>query len=95
MALKLRRGTDSQRALITPADGELIYTTDTKKLYIGDGSTAGGNPVDTAGTSLEANLSLNNYDLVGTGNINTTGKILSAVVGYNVVPSHAPRVPSI
>jgi len=75
MALKLRRGTDSQRALITPADGELIYTTDTKKLYIGDGSTAGGNRVDTAGTSLEANLSLNNYDLVGTGNINTTGNI--------------------
>ena len=27
MALKLRRGTDSQRQLITPPDGELVYAT--------------------------------------------------------------------
>ena len=75
MALKLRRGTDSQRALITPADGELIYTTDTKKLFVGDGSTQGGNPVDTAGSALGSNLSLNNFDLVGTGNVNISGNI--------------------
>jgi hypothetical protein len=42
MALRLRRGTDAERQLITPAEGELIYTTDTKSLYIGDGTTAGG-----------------------------------------------------
>jgi hypothetical protein len=42
MALKLRRGTDSGRTAITPAEGEPIYTTDTKELYVGDGSTAGG-----------------------------------------------------
>lgn len=42
MALKLRRGTDSGRTAITPAEGEPIYTTDTKQLYIGDGTTAGG-----------------------------------------------------
>ena len=75
MALKLRRGTDSQRQLITPADGELVYATDTKKLYIGDGTTAGGNPVDTAGTALGSNLSLNNYNLTGTGNINIDGNM--------------------
>ena len=75
MALRLRRGTDSERALITPADGELIYTTDTKRLYIGDGTQAGGNPVDTAGTQFGSNVDLNNFDLVGTGNINTTGNI--------------------
>lgn len=50
MALKLRRGTDSGRTAITPAEGEPIYTTDTKKLYIGDGTTAGGVAVDTAVT---------------------------------------------
>ena len=43
MALQLRRGTDADRLLITPAEGELIYTTDTKKLYVGDGTTLGGN----------------------------------------------------
>lgn len=48
MALRLRRGTDAQRLLIVPAEGELIYTTDTKRLYIGDGSTAGGVLVNTA-----------------------------------------------
>ena len=42
MALQIRRGTDSQRQGITPAEGELIYTTDTYKLYIGDGSTQCG-----------------------------------------------------
>lgn len=42
MALRLRRGTDSQRQLITPVEGEMIYTTDTRELYVGDGDTVGG-----------------------------------------------------
>ena len=42
MALRLRRGTDAQRLLITPLEGELIYTTDTQEIYVGDGVTAGG-----------------------------------------------------
>jgi len=75
MALRLRRGTNVERSLITPADGELIYTTDTKRLYIGDGTTAGGNPVDTAGEFLGSDIDLNNYNITGTGNINTTGNI--------------------
>ena len=75
MALRLRRGTNAERVLITPADGELIYTIDTKKLYIGDGTQAGGNPVDTAGEFLGSNLDLNNYNINGVGNINTDGNI--------------------
>ena len=42
MALQIRRGTDAQRQGITPKAGEPIFTTDTNKLYIGDGTTAGG-----------------------------------------------------
>ena len=57
MALRLRRGTDAERLLITPVEGELIYTTDTKLLYAGDGTTAGGTLVAGAGgggsTTLE------------------------------------------
>lgn len=49
MALRLRRGTNAERQLITPKAGELIYTTDTKALYIGDGTTAGGNIVQGGG----------------------------------------------
>jgi len=42
MALRLRRGTDTERQLITPVEGELVYATDTKELFIGDGTTLGG-----------------------------------------------------
>ena len=49
MALRLRRGTDAERQLITHVEGELIYTTDTKLLYAGDGITAGGTLVTGAG----------------------------------------------
>jgi len=42
MSLKIRRGTNAERLTIIPAEGELIYTTDTKNLYIGDASTSGG-----------------------------------------------------
>jgi hypothetical protein len=42
MALQLRRGTDAERQLVTFAIGELIYTSDTKKLFVGDGTTLGG-----------------------------------------------------
>jgi len=42
MALQIRRGTNSERLTIIPLQGELIYTTDTKKVYVGDGLTPGG-----------------------------------------------------
>lgn len=48
MALRLRQGLASDRLSITPASGELIYTTDTKELYVGDGTTAGGNSISGA-----------------------------------------------
>ena len=51
MPLQIRRGTDAERtdSTFTPAEGELIYTTDTKKLYVGDGVTPGGVAIDTVG----------------------------------------------
>ena len=56
MALKLRRGTNAQRLTLTgasaPVAGELIYTTDTKQLFVGDGTTAGGNSVSAPVTSV-------------------------------------------
>lgn len=39
---KTRRGTDAQRKLIVPEQGEFYLSTDTNKVYIGDGSTVGG-----------------------------------------------------
>lgn len=43
--IKLRRGTDVQRKLVTLDQGELGYTTDFKRVFVGDGVTLGGNLV--------------------------------------------------
>ena len=85
MALRLRRGTDAERLLVTPLQGEPIFTTDTKRLYVGDGSTIGGVLVtgDTSNTEVGADttpqlggdLDLNSNNIVGTGNISIDGTI--------------------
>lgn len=56
MTLRLRRGTNSERLTITPVEGEIIYTTDTKQIYIGDGTTAGGNPGTVNLTNIETHV---------------------------------------
>ena len=81
MALQLRRGTSGTRTTITPAAGELIYTTDTKLVYVGDGTTAGGTLVTGGGgvsgigslledtsPQLGGDLELNGFKIVTTGN---------------------------
>lgn len=66
MALRLRRGTDAQRLTITPLAGELIYTTDTKRLFVGDGVTEGGNAVDS-------NIDLSTQSINSLSDVNTSG----------------------
>lgn len=87
MALQVRRGTNAERLGITPLQGELIYVTDTKQLYVGDGTTVGGtttiaNTIDSllADTSpqLGGELDLNGNNITGTGNINITGTITAS-----------------
>lgn len=91
MALKLRRGTNAQRAGITFAEGELVYITDSKKLYIGDGASQGGNLVSGMNNLLEdqtpqlgGNLDLNGNNIIGTGNVNITGS-LTVTTGFLAV----------
>lgn len=57
MSLRIRRGTDAQRSGITFDQGEIIWTTDSEKLYIGDGVTQGGKNIaaQLAGTGLQWN----------------------------------------
>ena len=45
MALQIRRGTDAQRQTTLFKSGEVIYTTDSKDLFIGDNVTLGGTQV--------------------------------------------------
>jgi hypothetical protein len=80
MALRLRRGPESDRLLITPLQGEIVYVTDTKKIYSGDGVTVGGVLVgptllEESNPQLGGDLNLNGNNITGTGNINITGNI--------------------
>lgn len=52
--LKIRRGTDTQRKSIILDQGELGYTTDTKRVFVGDGATLGGTPVSNKITTVVA-----------------------------------------
>lgn len=74
MTLRLRRGTDLERQSVVFQEGELIYITDTKDLYAGDGSTVGGVKVSNAGSpsSLTQDLNLGGYDILGNGTITAT-----------------------
>ena len=47
LKLLVRRGTNEDRKNITLDEGELGYTSDTERLFIGDGTTVGGNLIGT------------------------------------------------
>ena len=51
--LRIKRGTTSARTGFTPLEAELIYDTNTKEVYVGDGSTAGGIAVSVSTQNLE------------------------------------------
>ena len=55
MPLQIRRGTELQRTTMVPllANGELLWITDDKKLYIGDGTTASSALVPVTGFNAE------------------------------------------
>jgi hypothetical protein len=40
--VQIRRGTNAENAEFTGQEGEIVYTTDTKDLFVHDGSTVGG-----------------------------------------------------
>ena len=62
MSLRLRRGTDAERQTVTFLEGELVYTTDTKKVFVGDGATLGGVAIDSALGSIGT---LTDVDIAG------------------------------
>jgi hypothetical protein len=79
MTLQIRRGLAANLPA-SPADGELLYATDTNKLYVGDGGTAqeisggtgGGlaNVVEDLTPQLGGALDVNGYKIVSSSNGN-------------------------
>lgn len=55
--LKVRRGTNSQRRLVILDEGEIGYTIDTQRLYVGTGTLSGGIPVSSKIHSILTNYS--------------------------------------
>lgn len=70
MSLQIRRGTAAELANITPVIGELIYTTDTQAVFVGDGSTAGGIPVAVGGSG-----NVSGTNLLTAGIASATGNV--------------------
>lgn len=61
LQVQLRRGTSSQNASFVGRAGELIYTTDTKRLFVHDGTTAGGTEIGSL-SSLATVATTGNYN---------------------------------
>lgn len=56
--IKIRRGLDSERTQIILDSGELGFTTDTQRLYVGDGVTLGGIPASNKYAGSYANVNI-------------------------------------
>ena len=67
MPLQFRRGTDAQRTTITPDAGEPLWTTNTNRLYVGDGVTPGGVAVEIPlpSTGTFTSLTVTNIHFTG------------------------------
>lgn len=70
MSLQIRRGTAAELAAIVPQSGEPIWTTDAKKLFVGDGLTLGGNLVTAAqDVSTTSNVTFANVNVTYTATV--------------------------
>ena len=72
MAIKIRRGLEADRTSVTFEEGEVLYTTDTKSFFIGDGVTAGGNQI--GGTTAASLLKTTVHN--ATGSTLTKGQVV-------------------
>lgn len=84
MIFRVRRGLEANRTSFTPALGEPVFTTDTKKLYIGDGVTPGGIPVDTGGGGGGGG---DGVDYVHRADTDNPHQVTKAQVGLSNVPN--------
>ena len=86
IAVQIRRGTNTQRQTMDgvgsnpakPLAGELIYTTDQKLLYVGDGTTTGGNLVGGGSGTTNLSTTANGTSLTVNSDTGTNASIPAA-----------------
>jgi hypothetical protein len=81
MALQIRRGPTADRIINTFLEGELVYDTQEKALYVGDGDTAGGKSASTY-TDGQAVDAVTTLLVASTGNVDFTFD--NGVIGASV-----------
>jgi hypothetical protein len=77
--IQLRRGVEAQRTLITPDVGELLFTTDNKQIFVGDGATAGGVLVTGSSANFVPKLRGTQAIASGADSVAVTGQALASV----------------
>jgi len=84
--VQLRRGTTTQCLSMTPAQAEVVVDTTQNRLRVGDGSTAGGNPVATVGDIVNNNVTISTSGLKGNaiGAINDTTVSIAAATTTDI-----------
>lgn len=88
MSLRIRRGTNSQRSGVAFDLGEIVWTTDTERLYVGDGITSGGKNIlaQSAGSGLVWNPTTQQIDISGN---NLTTSAISEGTNLYFTPERA------
>jgi hypothetical protein len=88
--IKLRRGSEPERLATSVQEGEIVYSTNKKRVYVGDGATNGGNLVGNK-TFFTDNVS--NLTLATQGDFwyNTSTNILYSLTGSDSVGFNSYR----
>jgi len=82
--LKIRRGTDAQRNAVILEQGEIGYTIDTKRVFVGDGVLGGGNVVGNITHPPQLSVSnLTNLTNAIKGDIVYANSLLYQLTGSN------------
>ena len=94
LKLLLRRGSNEERKLVIPSKVELIYTVDSRRVFVGDGSTYGGYVVgnkfygsgtDVISPTIPQNTNLTNgYAYYGDSYFNTVNSSYYVLTGTDV-----------
>ena len=79
--LKIRRGTDTQRKSVTLEQGELGYTIDTRRVFIGDGVSLGG--ISVGNNTLPPSLGLTSQATALIGDTIYSNNVLYQLTGTN------------